>query len=110
EHRERDWGGCRCQALALSGRADTLDPVCEKSPDHAGLRALTERGLRVPEDVSVIGFDDLPTARFAHPPLTTVFQDTKQAGELLVEALMQLIRGEPAQSQRLPTTLVVRKS
>lgn len=48
EHRERDWGGCRCQALALSGRADTLDPVCEKSPDHAGLRALTERESQAP--------------------------------------------------------------
>ncbi|QWP78919.1 pyrroloquinoline quinone biosynthesis protein PqqE [Lysobacter sp. K5869] len=46
EHRERDWGGCRCQALALSGRADTLDPVCEKSPDHAGLRALVESESR----------------------------------------------------------------
>lgn len=74
------------------------------------IRALIERGRRVPEDVSVIGFDDLPMARFAHPPLTTVFQDTKQAGELLVEALMRLIRGEDAASQRLPTTLVVRKS
>jgi pyrroloquinoline quinone biosynthesis protein E len=40
EHRERDWGGCRCQALALSGRADTLDPVCEKSPDHERVLAL----------------------------------------------------------------------
>jgi len=48
EHRERDWGGCRCQALALSGRADTLDPVCEKSPDHAGLRALAERESQAP--------------------------------------------------------------
>lgn len=48
EHRERDWGGCRCQALALSGRADTLDPVCEKSPDHASLRALAERESQAP--------------------------------------------------------------
>lgn len=48
EHRERDWGGCRCQALALSGRADTLDPVCERSPDHARVRALAEREAQAP--------------------------------------------------------------
>lgn len=48
EHRERDWGGCRCQALALSGRADTLDPVCERSPDHARVRALAERESQAP--------------------------------------------------------------
>ena len=38
--REIDWGGCRCQALALSGDAATLDPVCERSPDHARVQAL----------------------------------------------------------------------
>jgi len=38
--KEVDWGGCRCQALALSGAADTLDPVCEKSPDHERIRAM----------------------------------------------------------------------
>ena len=40
--KEVDWGGCRCQALALSGTADTLDPICEKSPDHERVRALAE--------------------------------------------------------------------
>ncbi|QQP94506.1 LacI family DNA-binding transcriptional regulator [Lysobacter enzymogenes] len=99
-------------ALELLARARPFDAVFAASDLIAigAMRALTERGLRVPEDVSVIGFDDLPMARFAHPPLTTVFQDTKQAGELLVETLMQLIRGEEALSRRLPTTLVVRKS
>lgn len=48
ERREIDWGGCRCQALALSGRADTLDPVCEKSPDHARVRALAESESAAP--------------------------------------------------------------
>lgn len=37
--KEVDWGGCRCQALALSGNAGTLDPICEKSPDHERIRA-----------------------------------------------------------------------
>jgi pyrroloquinoline quinone biosynthesis protein E len=40
ERREIDWGGCRCQALALSGDAGKVDPVCELSPDHAAIQAL----------------------------------------------------------------------
>lgn len=43
EHKEQDWGGCRCQALALTGSADTLDPVCEKSPLHQQVVQLARR-------------------------------------------------------------------
>ena len=43
ERREIDWGGCRCQALALTGRADAVDPACELSPDHAVMGDLVER-------------------------------------------------------------------
>jgi DNA-binding LacI/PurR family transcriptional regulator len=74
------------------------------------MRALIEHGLRIPEDVAVVGFDDIPAARIATPTLTTVVQDTTRAGELLVDKLMRLVHGEPAESQRLPTTLVIRKS
>jgi len=42
EYRERDWGGCRCQALALTGSAENTDPVCELSPYHHQVRALAE--------------------------------------------------------------------
>ena len=42
EYRERDWGGCRCQALALTGSAENTDPVCELSPFHEQVRALAE--------------------------------------------------------------------
>lgn len=74
------------------------------------MRALGEHGLRVPEDVAVVGFDDIPAARFANPPLTTVSQDTTRAGALLVETLMKLVREEPAEGITLPATLVVRRS
>jgi DNA-binding LacI/PurR family transcriptional regulator len=74
------------------------------------MRALIEHGLRIPEDVAVVGFDDIPAARISTPTLTTVVQDTTRAGELLVDKLMRLVHGEPTESQRLPTTLVVRKS
>lgn len=74
------------------------------------MRALHEAGRRIPQDVSVVGFDDIPMARFATPPLTTVMQDTTRAGQLLVDSLMQLVRDEPAESAMLPTSLVVRRS
>ncbi len=74
------------------------------------LGVLNEHGLQVPRDVALAGFDDIPTARFVNPPLTTVLQDTRQAGELLVDSLLRLIRGEPVQSAMLPASLVVRRS
>ena len=74
------------------------------------MRALAERGLRIPDAVSVVGFDDIPMARFANPPLTTVYQNTQRAGELLVEALLRQIRDEPVESQMIPASLVVRRS
>lgn len=74
------------------------------------IRALTEHGLDVPSQVSVVGFDDIPMASFANPPLTTVMQDTKRAGELLVENLLCQIRGEAVVSSMLPTRLIVRRS
>ena len=74
------------------------------------MRAFAEAGVRVPEDVSVIGFDDIPAARIATPALTTIRQDSTRAGELLVDTLIQLVDGGQAQSVRLPTELVVRRS
>jgi DNA-binding LacI/PurR family transcriptional regulator len=74
------------------------------------IRALQGRGVDVPRDVSVIGFDDLPVATFANPPLTTIAQDTRLAGELLVDCLLSQIHGEPAEPRMLPTRLVVRRS
>lgn len=74
------------------------------------LHALKEHGLRVPEDVAVVGFDGTPMARFSNPPLSTVVQDTSMAGELLVDTLLQLVRDKPAQSITLAPTLHVRQS
>jgi DNA-binding LacI/PurR family transcriptional regulator len=76
------------------------------------LRALREAGRTVPDDVAVIGFDDLPSARQSHPPLTTVRQEVERAGESAVELLLERIRMPEAPARRieLPTELVVRGS
>ncbi len=60
------------------------------------LRALHERGRRVPEDVAVVGFDDTPEAACFVPPLTTVRQDFRELGQVAVQILVdQLMAGVP---------------
>ncbi len=98
------------RALLASGRS--FDAVFAASDLIAlgALKALREGGLRVPEDVALAGFDDIAMASFVDPPLSTVQQDTKQAGQVLVDSLIRLIQGEPVDSQALPAKLVPRAS
>ncbi len=75
------------------------------------LRAFHERGVRVPDDVSVVGFDDIPEAASFIPPLTTVHQDFARVGALCVEAVLRELADETVTGVRLvPTTLVERSS
>jgi len=74
------------------------------------LQILHRHGIKVPDDVSVIGYDDLPTAAFTSPPLTTVRQPLEQRGALAVAKLDQMVRGENATSEILPVELIVRRS
>lgn len=74
------------------------------------MQALFEAGRSVPDDVAVAGFDDIPIAAFARRPLTTIQQDTRRAGAILVESLLALINDEPAESRVIPGKLVVRAS
>ena len=76
------------------------------------IRALQERGLRVPQDVSVIGFDDIPAAAFHTPSLTTVRQPLNRMGEVAAQSLLERIEGKkeyPAEIAVEPE-LVVRES
>jgi DNA-binding LacI/PurR family transcriptional regulator len=74
------------------------------------LQALGEAGLRVPEDVAVIGFDDIPAASLSHPPLTTIAQDYRRAGEMLVDTLIRQIANQPTDAALLAPKLVVRRT
>ncbi|MCL2728670.1 MAG: LacI family transcriptional regulator [Actinomycetia bacterium] len=75
------------------------------------IAALADHGLRVPEDVSVVGFDDLQLGTMVRPTLTTVRQDTDAMGAAVIEALRRILDGEPAPEPILvPTALVVRGS
>ncbi|GAB4445605.1 MAG: substrate-binding domain-containing protein [Chloroflexi bacterium OHK40] len=76
------------------------------------MQALAEAGLRVPQDVAVIGFDDVLYARAQEPPLTTVRHPTFELGYRALELLLRAIEGEPVANHtvRVPTRLIVRES
>jgi LacI family transcriptional regulator len=76
------------------------------------IEAARARGLRVPEDLSVVGFDDTPVARLAAPPLTTVRQPLREMGAVAVRTTLRLAAGEGVDSHHveLATELVVRQS
>lgn len=99
-------------AQALIGSGTSFDAIFAASDTIAigAMKALWEAGRSIPEDVAIIGFDDLPAASLTHPPLTTIQQDYRRAGELLVDSLLSMIRNEPVSEQVLPARLVVRES
>jgi LacI family transcriptional regulator len=77
---------------------------------HGARLTLFRRGIRVPEDVSLIGFDDLPTARFSIPPLTTVRQPMYEMGQAAAKLVLMLLEGREPGVQKLSTELIVRES
>jgi LacI family transcriptional regulator len=76
------------------------------------MEAVRERGLRIPDDVSVLGFDNIPQAAHVHPPLTTVLQPLEEMGRTATRMLLEHIKDplRPPERVELPTELVLRQS
>ena len=75
------------------------------------LKSLHEHGVRIPEDVAVIGFDDLGFAPFLNPPLTTVRAPTERVGKIATERLFGLLENHPSEEVIiLPTEIIYRRS
>jgi DNA-binding LacI/PurR family transcriptional regulator len=85
--------------------------VCASDQIALGaMRALEREGRRVPHDVSVIGFDNVPFSRYSRPALTTIAQDTQKAGRLMVSKLLDAGGETAGRSERVPADLIVRES
>jgi len=104
-------GGAEAMRALLDAHPG-LDAVFAGNDNMAAgaLSVLRERGYRVPDDVAVVGFDDLEIAARTDPPLTTVHQPIRALGGEMARMLTALLAGEQPSSLILPTRLVVRRS
>ncbi|MBV9490982.1 MAG: substrate-binding domain-containing protein [Verrucomicrobia bacterium] len=100
------------QLLAAFPRRFTAIVAANDHMALGALRALHAKGIRIPGDVSLVGYDDLPESRFFEPPLTTVHHDFAGQGERCVEVLLRMINRQPIQLplERLRPELVIRES
>lgn len=110
-----DWSPASGYQFGKSLRADAMPSAIFVGNDQMALgviAALKERGITVPNDMSVIGFDDIPEAAYFDPPLTTVNQDFATLGELTMQRVLMAIEepGSTAVATPIPTRLVVRSS
>ena len=77
---------------------------------YGAIKALTDHGYKVPEDVSVVGFDDLPVSQYFTPALTTLRQPIEEIGALCARSMLNLLSGERHEVRLPPIDLIVRQS
>jgi DNA-binding LacI/PurR family transcriptional regulator len=99
-------------AQRLLKKAPTMDAVFVNSDlmAIAAMETIRENGSRVPEDIAVVGYDDLSIAEHSHPPLTTIRQNIPLAGKLLAQNLIQYLQSGMVTNVTIPVELIVRKS
>ncbi len=100
------------QQLLATGENFTAVFIANDWMAFSAVHAFLEHGLRVPEDISIVGFDDMRTSAFFTPPLTTVRQDLHKIGRLTIEYLVSLIEqpDTPVHQRLLAPELIVRAS
>jgi LacI family transcriptional regulator len=91
-----------CPATAVQAVSDSVAIGCAQ--------ALATQGLRIPEDISLVGYGNIPLAEYFRVPLTTVRQPKYRLGVAAVDAMMNLLKQLPAETKRLPAELIERKS
>ena len=105
---------CQPMTRLLDSRPEITAVVCANDTDIAfpAIKAIRDKGLKVPEDISVVGYDDVYSARFFHPSLTTVAVDKKSMGEEAVKRLLALFENPFLAPRQIvvETKLVVRDS
>lgn len=97
------------ELLALAERPTAIFAANDLSA-LASLEVAQQAGVRVPEELSIIGFDDIPEAANASPAITTIHQPLVEMGASAVHSLLAMLRGEDGESVRMPTSLVIRSS
>ncbi|GAB4536048.1 MAG: LacI family DNA-binding transcriptional regulator [Anaerolineae bacterium] len=104
-------GGYAAMQRLLPHRPDAVF-IASDTMAFGGLRALREAGLSVPDDVAVVGFDDLPMSALSDPPLTTVRQPIRRLGAQAIETLIDILTNgtQPPQRITLSIELVIRSS
>ena len=103
--------GRRAMSRLLGHRGLTAVFVASDVVAFGAMAAMREAGLRIPDDISVVGFDDIPLAAYFDPPLTTVHLPAHDLGRAAGVALLDRINGHPIEPRTvLPTRLVVRAS
>ena len=105
--REEEGRSAMAAWLDRGGQADAVFAACDAMALGA-LEELARRDVAVPEEIGLVGFDDLPAARFSQPALTTIAPDPAAAGALLVEAVLRT--GEDDPLRRVPVSLTARGS
>ena len=105
-----DWTSASGHAAVVDLADATAVFVANDQMALGALRAFADAGRRVPDDVAVVGFDDIVDAAEYRPPLTTVRQDFDALGARAVQALVAAIEGGAPVAETVPATLVVRDS
>lgn len=104
-------GGYQAMNALLASRATFSGVFAANDQMAYGARlALSRAGFRVPEDISLVGFDDLPHSAFTLPPLTSVRQQVYEIGAMAARAMLELINGDVVKHRTVHAELIVRES